>query len=119
MKTGLREQVIQRDAEYLWKRYLTFEKWPGSYYSWIRSQRVICIVPALDPHNPYLCGGSQEVDHVKDEPMMGKKAPDDEYHLVAMCQNHNTWHPPRKELRQAEREYLGRISEAASSRTTV
>lgn len=115
MKPGLRDHVIARDAEYLWKRYMTFAQWPGSYRAWIRSQRIICIVPAIDPGNPHPCGGSQEVDHVKDEPMMGKRAPDDEFHLVAMCQNHNTWIPPRRELRQAERAYLGRLREAASS----
>lgn len=46
------------------------------------------------------------VDHVKDGPMMGRKAPDDEWHLVAMCWAGNVGGPSREE-RQAERSYLG------------
>jgi hypothetical protein len=104
--TKLRDFVIERDAAHVWATYARFKEYPGPWDQWIRAQRIICIVPAIDPDNPYPCGGKQEIDHVKDAPMMGKRAPDDEFHLVAMCQNHNTWHPPRRELRQAEREYL-------------
>lgn len=107
--TALRDLVILRDALFIWDE--VFRDWPNyrlSFKEWLRSHRVVCIVPTIDPKNPYPCGGNQEVDHVKDQPMMGKRAPDDEFHLVAMCQNHNTWHPPRRELRQAEREYLAR-----------
>ena len=106
VSSKLRDAVIQRDAEYVWATYVRFGDWPGTYRQWLRAQRIVCIVPAIDPDNPYPCGGKQEVDHVKDQPMMGKRAPDDEFHLVAMCQAHNTLHPPRRELRQAERAYL-------------
>ena len=102
----LRDHVIERDAVACWywsedrvHHDVTFRKWRASH-------RVVCIVPLIDPYNPHQCGGKQEVDHVKDQPRMGKRAPDDEFHLVAMCQNHNTWSPPRRELRWAEREYL-------------
>jgi len=105
--TKLRDYVIQRDAISIWSGYLASAPLdPQAYAQWRRLHRIVCIVPAIDPENTYPCGGKQEVDHVKDAPMMGKRAPDDEFHLVAMCQNHNTWHPPRRELRQAEREYL-------------
>jgi len=113
MDSILWHAVVERDAHYVWKHWghvtcITAGHPAGYcfYWPWRKRQRVICIVPVIDPSNPYPCGGKQEVDHVKDQPRMGKRAPDDREHLVAMCQNHNTWHPPRKELRQAEREYL-------------
>jgi len=121
VSSKLRDFVIQRDALHLWARYQDFQAFIGglspvrTYEQWRRLQRIVCIVPAIDPDNPYPCGGKQEVDHVKDAPMMGKRAPDDEYHLVAMCQAHNTLHPPRRELRQAEREYLAQCRSTRSS----
>ena len=105
MTNELRNEVIERDAYYIFGHYpRPFS--PLSYAQWLVQHPVICIVRTIDPLNPTRCGGKQEVDHVKDQPMMGKRAPDDAAHLVAMCQEHNTWHPPRKELRQAERRYL-------------
>lgn len=105
-------RVIERDA------WAVFEEMPMTamiFERWWAFEHRICVVPLLDPGNPYPCGGKQEVDHVKDDLRMGKRAPDDEYHLVAACQNHNTWHPPRKELRRAEREYLAGVRAAASA----
>ncbi len=45
------------------------------------------------------------LDHVKDQPMMGKRAPSDARHLVAMCYSANIA-VPSSEVRAAEREYL-------------
>lgn len=45
------------------------------------------------------------VDHVKDDLMMGKRAPSDEFHLVGMCHAANVGVPDRG-LRAFEREYL-------------
>jgi len=106
VSSELRDHVIERDAVAIW--YWSEDKVHHGvrYAKWRASHRVVCIVPLIDPFNPHTCGGKQEVDHVKDQLRMGKRAPDDEFHLVAMCQNHNTWSPPRKELRHAEREYL-------------
>ena len=105
-RSELRNKVIERDTFWCWMLSEDRMHHGVSFRKWLASHPVICVVPVLDATNPYKCGGRQEVDHVKDQPMMGKRAPDDEFHLVAMCQEHNTWHPPRKELRQAERRYL-------------
>lgn len=110
---ALWSSVVLRDAHWVHEQLGTTEH----FTMWLLRQRLICIVPHIDPENPYACGGRQEVDHVKDEPRMGKRAPDDEFHLVAMCQEHNTWHPPRKELRWAEREYLQRCRDNTPSST--
>jgi hypothetical protein len=113
VSSELRQFVIDRDAHYVWNHWghvtcitAGLSAYECFYWPWLKRQRFICIAPVIDPSNPYPCGGKQEVDHVKDAPRLSKRAPDDEFHLVAMCQNHNTWHPPRKELRWAEREYL-------------
>lgn len=60
-----------------------------------------------NPHSPYELG-AMTVDHVKDAPRMGLRAPSDAAHLVAMCHAGNVGAPSR-EVRQAEREYLAAI----------
>lgn len=104
MKEGLWERVIERDARYIWADIHGV----GLYDVWRAQVGLICMVPLFDPQNPRRCGGKQTVDHVKDAPRLGKKAPDDEFHLVAMCEAHNVWYPPSRAIRQAEREYLKR-----------
>lgn len=54
------------------------------------------------------------VDHVKDDPAMGKRAPSDLAHLVAMCWAGNVG-GPSKAIRQAEREYLASLYPAVSA----
>lgn len=119
MKDGLWEQVIERDAFEMWSVTCT----DYTYDQWRRKHRVVCVAPFLEPTNVHPCGGKQTVDHVHGQPKMGtlrktqeggfgKRAPDDLYHLVAMCENHNVWHPPSKALRQAERLYLAHCEQA-------
>lgn len=55
------------------------------------------------------CNGRLTLDHVRDQPMMGKRAPSDLQHLVALCWHHHldgwaTSHRP--ELRA----YLARVT---------
>ena len=97
--------VVDRDAKVLWG-------WSGStipFSEWRFRNRLICIVPMLDPSESGRCSGHTTVDHVKDAPMMGRRAPSDMSHLVAMCSFHHVEHPPSRALRQLEREYLGLI----------
>lgn len=47
-----------------------------------------CIAPVLDP-DADLCDGRATLDHVKSQPMMGKRAPSDTAHLVAVCWHHH------------------------------
>lgn len=49
------------------------------------------------------------VDHVKDESRMGKRAPSDVRHLVALCHYANVG-VPSKDFRAFEREYLAGLS---------
>lgn len=78
----------------------------------------MCFLFRLDPahvcrdawglyHNPYDFW-RLTIDHVKDAPMMGKRGT----RGVAMCSLGNT-NGPSKEVRQAEREYLNSLEEAA------
>ena len=68
----------------------------------------MCVAPMIDYFcDP--CSGRLTLDHVKSEPMMGKRAPSDMAHLVTVCWHHHmdgwaTAH--RAELR----EYLARVN---------
>jgi hypothetical protein len=53
------------------------------------------------------------VDHVNDQATMGKRAPDDEQHLISMCYYSNVQGPSRI-IRQAEREYLNQLYSSPS-----
>lgn len=60
------------------------------------------------PHSPFDLS-LLTVDHVKDEPRMGRRATSDPQHLVAMCYGGNVG-VPSKTVRQAEREYLKAVA---------
>ena len=47
-----------------------------------------CVAVALG-EPPYTCGGRLTLDHVKDQPRMGKRAPSDPAHLVSLCLTHH------------------------------
>ena len=46
-----------------------------------------CIAPNLGASD--WCAGPLTLDHVKDQPMMGKRAPSDMAHLVTLCGHHH------------------------------
>jgi hypothetical protein len=67
-----------------------------------------CVAPLLGATDP--CRGRLTLDHVKDAPMMGRRAPSDPAHLVTLCWHHHldgwaTSHRP--ELRQYLKEVEG------------
>ena len=122
MDSELRDAVIERDARAIWEAADV----NLGFITWRRLHPVICIVPLIDPENETECDGKQTVDHVHGQPPVGtmrktdeggfgKRAPDDQEHLVAMCENHNVWNPPGKSLRRKEREYLGITQESFRS----
>ena len=106
MKEGLWERVVERDAQYVWEHSEERISQGMTLRRFMSTRRLICVVPVLEPTNRHICSGKQQVDHVKDAPRLSKRAPDDEQHLVAMCEAHNVWYPPSRALRQAERAYL-------------
>lgn len=70
-----------------------------------------CMAPRLDLSENRPCKGMLTLNHVKEEPMMGKKAPDDEAHLVTVCAYHHIdggWATSRRGL-EAQRAYLTRL----------
>jgi hypothetical protein len=78
-----------------------------------------CVLWKLDPTHVCHDAWGQEHDatavwmlsleHVKDEPRMGVRAPSDPQHLVAMCYGSNL-DVPSKAQRQAIREYLRAVA---------
>ena len=65
-----------------------------------------------NPHSPFDMG-RLTLDHVKDAPRMGKRAPSDPAHLVAMCHAANVG-VPSKAVRELERIYLRDIGARVS-----
>lgn len=47
-----------------------------------------CVAPILDQQASGTCWGRLTLDHVKDHPRMGRRAPSDEAHLVTLCEGH-------------------------------
>jgi hypothetical protein len=105
----LLETVFLRDARFIWANdphrddRVPFEIWLRRVQT---RPRPLCLVEVLDPPASVRCSGRSTFEHVKDLLMMGKRAPDDERHLVVLCEEHNVWHPPSKRLREAIRAYL-------------
>ena len=64
----------------------------------------------LDPRHLY----ALELDHVRDQPMMGKRAPSDKFHLVAMCPGHHRLDGWATANRPALRAYLSRVEGRAA-----
>jgi hypothetical protein len=56
------------------------------------------------------CYGRLTLDHVKDQPRMGKRAPSDPQHLVSLCENHHIWNGWATSHRPELREYLRSVS---------
>ena len=67
-----------------------------------------CVAPRLGASDP--CSGRLTLDHVKDQPRMGVRAPSDAAHLVALCSGHHidtgwaTAHRPELRAYLSERE---------------
>ena len=49
-----------------------------------------CVAPRLGGSSMD-CAGRDTLDHVRDQPMMGKRAPSDAAHLVVVCEAHHIW----------------------------
>jgi hypothetical protein len=56
--------------------------------------------------SPSDCGGRLTLDHIKDQPRMGKRAPSDLAHLASVCENHHLWNGWATSHRPELRAYL-------------
>ena len=56
-----------------------------------------------------LCGGFLTLNHVKDEPMLGKRAPSDARHLVVLCSSHHIYSGWEAAHHAEQRAYLARV----------
>lgn len=70
-----------------------------------------CIVPLADPGETTPCKGMPTLDHVpaRGGNALGKKAPDDEAHLVTVCTYHHTGRLWPERHRELERAYLAKF----------
>jgi hypothetical protein len=79
----VRQLVIQRDMA----RWMRDKPVFGPYRT--VATKIGCAASMLDPATSGPCFGPLTLDHVKDQAMMGKRAPSDEYHLVTICLGHH------------------------------
>lgn len=79
------------------------------------SMRTVCLAPVLDPTQSGMCSGPSTLDHVKDHPMMGRRAPSDPAHLVTLCYWHHIESGWATGHRPLLRWYLKRMSEPVSA----
>lgn len=68
-----------------------------------------CVAVSLG-ESPSDCGGRLTLDHVKDAPRMGKRAPSDPAHLVSLCEQHHLWTGWATSHRPALRLYLAMVN---------
>lgn len=104
---ALISEVHSRDLRQAWERnwqsIMPFQRWLAS-----STLATPCVARFLDP-GVDACDGRITLDHVKDQPMMGKKAPDDIHHLASICWHHHLdgWATANRPLL---REYLKEVS---------
>lgn len=97
--------MLERDLRNAWQNDDT----DLPYLRWRMSGRANpCIAAWLTPSDWATCSGRWTLDHVKDEPMMARKAPDDERHLVTLCARHHLELNWGERNRDIERDYLRR-----------
>lgn len=69
-----------------------------------------CVAVILGAH-PSTCKGRLTLDHVRDHAAMGApRAPSDEQHLVALCEEHHLWSGWATSHKPELREYLRRVA---------
>src|SRR5690242_12714401 len=65
-----------------------------------------CLAVRIGGQDPASCSGPLTLDHVKDQPRMGKRAPSDPAHLATVCQGHHVETGWATSHRPELREYL-------------
>ncbi len=69
-----------------------------------------CVAARLSHFLRGQCSGRLTLDHVKDQPRMGKRAPSDMAHLVALCERHHLWSGWATSHRPELRRYLEQVN---------
>ena len=94
----LHRQILERDT---------------ACFMWVMDPQHRCHDAFGNEHSPWDLD-RLTVDHVhKDGAHMGKRAPSDQFHLVAMCAQENI-KGPSKVVRRAERVYLREVKSCAT-----
>lgn len=81
----------------------------GACVAWLLDRAHVCRDAYGTPHDPRRLA-VLSIEHVKDELRMGKRAPSDLEHLVALCYGANVG-VPSKELRVELRAYLATVAD--------
>ena len=99
----LRAAVLERDGGCVAPRLVPAGELAASY-GWV--------IVETSKRTYYLdaCSGQLTLDHVKDQPRMGVRAPSDMAHLVTLCAFHHLDSGWATSHRPELREYLARVS---------
>jgi hypothetical protein len=81
----------------------------GACAAWLIDRSHVCRDAYGTPHDPRRLA-VLSIEHIKDELRMGKRAPSDLEHLVALCYGANVG-VPSKELRVELRAYLATVAD--------
>jgi hypothetical protein len=89
------------------------EKVPEWLPAYIHARDNGCVPARLGAPDP--CIPPMTLEHVRDrdKPAVGKKAPNDKWHLVSACLGHNTGWCLTSEAKDRERDYLLRVEGVA------
>lgn len=88
-------------------RWAVFRRDGGCFMVRLNPEHV-CYDQWGEPHAPNALD-KLTLEHVKDHPRMGRRAPSDARHLVALCWTANVG-VPSKQARAAMREYLASVA---------
>jgi hypothetical protein len=95
----LRQHVFVRDA--------TETRWTPRWYG----SEPLCVAPWLDPSTLGTCAGPTQIDHIQEGyGRMGKRAPSDLAHMVAVCRFHHVDSGWATSHRPLLREYLAKVN---------
>jgi hypothetical protein len=112
----LRDKVVHLDIEAILRWATQTDRLPVTIS---RDERLrataeqieVCPAVVMDPSQLGTCSGEWRQDHVKTDPRIGVKAPDDEDHLINLCGSHDergsrAGHQWNTAHREDERAYL-------------
>lgn len=86
MTAEVAEAVFRRDTIRWWLKHGTDTH---SLEFWLTFRVKSCVAAYLDLAELARCSGRITLDHVNDTPTFGRRAPDDEQHLVSLCEFHH------------------------------
>jgi hypothetical protein len=107
-----RNRPLRRLTRLTWRRKAV-DRVPDAEANYVFARDRSCRAPLLD-RDAGPCYGRLTLEHVKDAPMVGKRAPSDRHHMLVLCYFHNTGWALTSDAKARERAYLRRVEGEAA-----